>query len=185
MNKLEYLCSVFAVLLLIVIGSVQSYSQNFKIDIYTKEELIKLNKAYIKVLKEHRSRNAGIDVLVKLDTTTMFTAHAFAYEIQKEDRVGHPPVSVLRKLGVAEIAQGMSADALNYYRKRNYEALARYAYIVFSTSPLHNSIQRKSNLYFIGVGCNTHAFVVRLKDSPMPKEFAVNAIKDLEGMGCL
>ncbi|WP_192822083.1 hypothetical protein [Rufibacter sp. LB8] len=138
-----------------------------KSDTYTNEELIKLNHAYIKVLKEHRSRSAGIDVMVKLDTTTMYTAHAFAYELQKENRIGHPPISVLKKLGVAEIAQGMSADAIKYYRDRNYDALARYAYILFSTSPIHNSIQRKSNLYFIGVGCNTHAFVVRLRESPM------------------
>ncbi|MFC7000053.1 hypothetical protein [Rufibacter roseus] len=98
----------------------------------------------------------------------MHTANAFANQLQEEDRIGHPPESVLRRYGVAEIAQSMSADALNYYRKRNYEALARYAYMVFSSSSNHFSMQRKAKFYFIELGCNTHAFVVRLRDSQMP-----------------
>ncbi|WP_181307522.1 hypothetical protein [Rufibacter sp. XAAS-G3-1] len=143
-------------------------------DTYSHEELIKLNQAYIKVLQEHRSRSAGVDVVVKLDTAIMHTAQSFAIQLQEEYRIGHPPANVLNKLGIAEIAQGMSADAITYFRERNYEALARYAYIMFSTSTLHHKIQRTGNLYYIGLGCNTHAFVVRLRDSPMPKNHAVS-----------
>ncbi|KAA3436759.1 hypothetical protein [Rufibacter hautae] len=172
MPKLRYQYSKFILLLLMVIGCTPSYSQKFESDTYSKEELIKLNQTYIKVLREHRSKAAGMEVVVKFDTATMYTAHAFAYKLKAEGRIGHPPSNIINKYGVAEICQGLSADALKYYRDRNYEALARYVYMVFSFSPGHAKIQRSSKYLYIGVGCNNHAFVARLRDSPMPKELA-------------